>query len=42
MIHQDKLYLFQYSFQNFVGCDAAPISEEAVYEYLTSTWHFLP
>lgn len=42
MIHQDKLHLFQYSFQNFVGCDAARLSEEAVYEYLISTWHFLP
>jgi hypothetical protein len=42
MIHQDKFYLFQYTFQNFVGCDAAPISEEAVYENLISTWHFLP
>ena len=42
MIHQDQLYLFQYSFQNFVGCDAPPISEEAVYEHLISTWHFLP
>src|SRR5688572_2419564 len=42
MIHQDKFYLFQYSFQNFVGCDASPISEEAVYENLISTWNFLP
>jgi hypothetical protein len=42
MIRQGKLYLFQYSFQNFVGCDASPISEEAVYENIISTWHFLP
>jgi hypothetical protein len=42
VIHQHKLYLFQNSFQNFVGCDAAPISETAVYEHLISTWHFLP
>jgi hypothetical protein len=42
MIHQDNFYLFQYSFQNFVGCDASHISEEAVYEMLIATWRFLP
>jgi hypothetical protein len=42
MIHQEKLYVFEYSFRNFVWCSAPPISEEAVYEYLISTWHFLP
>ncbi len=42
MIHEGKLYLFQYSFVNFVWCDAPPISEEAVYEHLIATWHFLP
>jgi hypothetical protein len=42
MIHQAKFYLFQYSFQNFVGCATWSISEESVYEHLISTWHFLP
>jgi hypothetical protein len=42
LIHQAKLYSFEYSAQNFVGCHAPPISEEAVYEHLISTWRFLP
>jgi hypothetical protein len=42
LIHKDKFYLFEYSFVNFFWCDAPPISEEAVYEHLISTWQFLP
>ncbi len=35
-----RLFEIGYAAANFVWCDAPPISEEAVYEHLVSTWEF--
>jgi hypothetical protein len=41
-IYRDKLYAFSYlSLPELPSCDAPPLSEEQVYEYLLSTLEFL-
>jgi hypothetical protein len=35
-----SLYMFQYNHMDFSTCDAPPLSEEAVYEYMLSTLEF--
>ena len=41
-IYRDKLYAFSYlSIPELPSCDAPPLSEEQVYEYLLSTLEFL-
>jgi hypothetical protein len=37
-----KLHMFQYNHMDLYGCDAPPLSEEAVYEHLLSTLEFVP
>jgi hypothetical protein len=37
----DRLYMFQYNHPPLVICDAPPLSEEAVYDYLLSTFEFI-
>jgi hypothetical protein len=37
---EGRLYLFQYNHMHSIICDAPPLSEEAVYEYILSTVEF--
>ena len=37
---EDRLYMFQYNHMHSIICDAPPLSEEVVYEYILSTVEF--